>query len=51
MVNRGQLKGCSCQGAVVRVQKISMFWGILEMSAKVVYTFYRRLGCAGANVG
>ena len=25
--------------------------GILHMGTKVVYTLYRRLGCAGANVG
>jgi len=24
---------------------------ILHMTPKVVYTFYRRLGCAGVNVG
>jgi hypothetical protein len=27
------------------------FIGILHMTPKVVYTFYRRLGCAGVNVG
>ena len=35
---------------MIEKRVISKF-GILHMGTKVVYTLYRKLGCAGANVG